>query len=375
MRIKSIRIAETDLLLKKPFQTARGPIESRRCLILAIEEQNGAIGLGEISPLPGFGTEDWDAAFEVIGKLQGRKDYPACGHTIEEFATWRERVGLFSITHPASCFGVECALLSIAAQLEEVNPPELLSSNPLDHIQVNALIGGGEPDEVLLEVKEAVKAGYTTVKLKVGEHSLREDLELLQVINERNPAVRVRLDANEAWPVAGTIAFLDVAAGFRLEYVEDPVPPEQMMELFTLSTPETFKIGLDEAARDVDEMAALLKAVKRSSNVVVILKPMRLGSFTALRDQAAAARSRSAAVVITGMFESSLGLSYEALCAGAFGSAKFAHGLGTASYLTGDMLDKPLNPVKGIITIPDIRWLMWHVRPELAAQLDLENNA
>jgi O-succinylbenzoate synthase len=375
MRIKHIRVLEFDLTLTAPIVTSRGAITSRRGLLLAIQEQNDAVGFGEISPLPDFGTEDWSEASAIIEKLEKRRDYPQCGHTIEEIAIWRERVGIFHSKTPAAAFGVECALLSLAAQLEDHNPMDLLSMNSVEQIQVNAFIGGGEPDEIAGKVAEAVRAGYPIVKIKSGVHSLREDLETLQLLHERHPKLRVRLDANGAWSVEGTIAFLTAAAKLPLDYVEDPVPADKLAELLSTAPPEILRIGLDETA---DHMAALFdefKVIKKGANVAVIVKPTRFGSFSSLRDYTSIARSRGASVIITSMFESSLGLSYQAICAAAFGSARMAHGLGTASALSQDTLEKSFMAVKGQLTIPDVRSLVWRVRPELITQLDLENIA
>jgi o-succinylbenzoate synthase len=369
MIITSIRTALCEIPLKQPIVTRRGTITTRPGWIIALAEQSGVIGIGEIAPLPDFGTEDWASAEAALDELKKQRGLPQCGTTLEKIAEWRERAGIFAAATPAVSYGLECALLSLAGHAEQRLPVELLSANPLHDVQVNALIGSGEPDEIMTEVQQAINAGYHSVKLKVSVHSLAEDIELAHSFADRFPNLRFRFDANSGWAPDGAAAFLEAAAKLPLDYVEDPVPADQLEELSKLVPASMMRIGLDETARDYDTLTKILPMFRKCARLAVVVKPALCGSFVQLRAYADLAGRNGAGLVVTSMFDSSIGLSYATLCAAAFGSSRMAHGLGTAEYLAEDTLEQTLRPEKGVLSLPDTRWLVWHLRAGLARHL------
>jgi O-succinylbenzoate synthase len=87
---------------------------------------------------------------------------------------------------------------------------------------------------------------------------------------------------------------------------------------------------------------------------VIVLKPSAIGSYEALRRIRENARGMK--IVISSMFESSIGLSYVAACAAACGD-RVAHGLSTSGFFQNDMLRRSLVPYGGRITVPDVSTL------------------
>ena len=57
------------LPFRVPVRTAHGLWREREGLVLRIEEEGGAVGYGEVAPIPHFGTETVDEAEETVKAL------------------------------------------------------------------------------------------------------------------------------------------------------------------------------------------------------------------------------------------------------------------------------------------------------------------
>jgi L-fuconate dehydratase len=77
--------------------------------------------------------------------------------------------------------------------------------------------------------REAVAAGFTTVKLKVGG-SLADDLRRLAIAREAiGPERHLAIDANQVWSVPEAIDWIQRLRGFDLFWVEEPTSPDDVL--------------------------------------------------------------------------------------------------------------------------------------------------
>ena len=91
-------------------------------------------------------------------------------------------------------------------------------------VPVNALVPAVPAEAAAELAAEAVAAGVTTVKVKVGGGPLADDVDRVAAVRAAlGPAGRIRIDANGAWDPDTAAAALERLAGFDLELVEQPV--------------------------------------------------------------------------------------------------------------------------------------------------------
>jgi len=154
--------------------------------------------------------------------------------------------------------------------------------------------------------------------------------------------------------------FAQATEDLALEYIEDPVPPELLDDLLREPDSSTLPLAIDEAVRSPEILRRMLTHCRCAA---VIVKPALLGSFMQLVEAAVAVRDQTSQTVITSIYESSVGLSYAAVCASAYGSFKFAHGLGTAGLFAEDTLLEPLLPKEGFMNVPEVRDLPHRLAP------------
>jgi O-succinylbenzoate synthase len=194
------------------------------------------------------------------------------------------------------------------------------------------------------------RSGCGTVKVKVADGSVDEDIARLEAVRDALPDGRIRVDANGAWDVdtaVATIPLLDRAAG-GLEYVEQPCATIE--ELAQVRRRTNVRIAADESIRRAEDPMKV--AVAEAADVAVIKCTPLGGVRRALR----VAEACGLPVVVSSALETSVGLSAGLALAGALPELDFACGLGTLSLLDGDVVGpaRALTPVDGYLPVAPV---------------------
>jgi len=215
-----------------------------------------------------------------------------------------------------------------------------------DRVPVNAIVPAVSPSDAFDLVKAA---GCGTAKVKVADvrGSLGADVERVAAVRDAlGPGGTVRVDANAAWTVDEAVAAiraLDRAAG-GLEYVEQPCP--SVAELAAVRRRVDVRIAADESIRRAED--PLRVAVAGAADVAV-LKCAPLGG---VRRALAVAEACGLPCVVSSALQTSVGLAAEIALAGALPELPFACGLGTGALFTADVVDQPLVPQDGWLSVP-----------------------
>jgi L-fuconate dehydratase len=77
--------------------------------------------------------------------------------------------------------------------------------------------------------REAVAAGFTQIKLKVGNDK-DEDVRRLRIAREAcGPDIAIAVDANQRWDVAAAIEWMKELAPFDVAWIEEPTSPDDVL--------------------------------------------------------------------------------------------------------------------------------------------------
>ena len=88
---------------------------------------------------------------------------------------------------------------------------------------------GYSDDKLVRLSREAVREGFTQIKLKVGA-DVDEDVRRLRLAREAvGPDVRIAVDANQRWGVADAIAWIGQLTPFDPWWVEEPTSPDDVL--------------------------------------------------------------------------------------------------------------------------------------------------
>ncbi|NHN58639.1 MULTISPECIES: mandelate racemase/muconate lactonizing enzyme family protein [Halorussus] len=304
------------LPLADPLDTARGAVERREGLLLRIEADDGAVGVGEAGPLPGW-TEHHDECESVLTDA------------VDAIDTGEDPADLLADLDatPAARHALDLALADMAASREGVPLYRYLGADgAVESVPVNATVGDAPKAETVGAAERAATAGFDCLKLKVGARSLSADIERVEAVSDAHNDIELRADANAAWDRGQAQQFLD-AAGDRLAYVEQPLPATDLAGLAALSGP----VALDETLSAVDFDDAL-----DADPEAVVLKPMALGGPHRAAALAERAREGGVSPVVTTTIDAAVARTAAVHVAAAIPSVP-ACGLATATMLEEDL--------------------------------------
>jgi L-fuconate dehydratase len=104
----------------------------------------------------------------------------------------------------------------------------------------------GYPDEKIRRLcQEAIKEGFTDLKIKVGR-DLQDDIRRIKIIREEiGYDRRLMVDANQVWDVDQAIEWMKQLAEFRLYWIEEPTSPDDILGHAKISKElEKYNIGV-----------------------------------------------------------------------------------------------------------------------------------
>jgi O-succinylbenzoate synthase len=332
VKLASFDLHRYELPLSEPLVLKGMILRHREGLLLELIGEEGAVGWGEASPLPGVSRENLDEAARQLRDLASSM----VGSEITD--DWIDQDGDFGREldamdlAPSVRFGCELALWDLYAAASGKALAELVASRPRATVPVNALISA-PPDKALEEVRRARSAGYHAVKLKVGGRSLEEEIELVQRLNEElGDAVSLRLDANRAWGLEEAERFARGTVGLRFEYVEEPLADSAWLPSFARAC--GMPVALDESLAGIEPEALEDRWYARA----VVLKPTLLGGISRTLRFAARASRLGIEPVISSAYETGVGTAALVALAAGVGNEEVLAGLDTYRRLAGDVL-------------------------------------
>ncbi len=227
-----------------------------------------------------------------------------------------------------------------------------------DFVDVNAIIPAVDSSRAAVLTREAIaEGGCQTIKVKVGSTLAEDEARVVAVrdaLDTSDVDGRIRLDVNGMWNLDQADTALRRLSKYGIEYVEQPC--ESLDDIARLRAEVDVPIAVDEALRLSEDPASV-----RLAGVAdyAICKPMTLGGACATTRIAA---SVGVPVVISGSLDSAVGLSSCIAAAAALPDLPLASGLGTGTLLARDVIDPPLRPDNGRLSVrriaPDLDSLM-----------------
>jgi L-Ala-D/L-Glu epimerase len=333
--------------------TANGPISERTVWVVALDDEQGRIGLGEAAPLAGFGSETPEQCRESFSNALK-------GLTGEFIQHWLERgradaplgpLERLLAGSPCARSAIEGALNDLAAkQLEKPLCAFLTGDDAIRRITVNALLSGSVT-EVVAGADELKKAGFTNYKLKVGGlETIAQEIERVYAVREAiGPQANLRVDANGSWQLDQALEFALETMDAQLEFCEQPLAANDLEGHATLRRRTGLKIAVDEAIRTAADIGRV--AAAQAADVVVI-KPMFLGGWRPTKQAVELARSCGLIPIITTALEGAVGRAHATHYAAALKLTSHAQGLGTGILISKDLTPAPLTIAQGIIALP-----------------------
>jgi o-succinylbenzoate synthase len=342
--IVGLRADKVRIPFRRPFVTATGMWVEREAWIIRLADVDGRVGLGEAVLEPA----DGETAATVLDRLVHEAVSATRGDALPS-ATELE-------LHGAPGRALRAAIDSARLDLERVPAPRLIADGA--GVGVNATLPAVGAAASAEAARQALEAGFTTLKLKAGAERETEVLvdRIRAVRAAVGPDVRLRLDVNGAWDLETAADRLAAIERYAIEYVEQPLAGDDPVVLAALRRRVGIAIAADEAVTSARAVRALLEA---EAVDVLVVKPVRVGGPFAAAEIAELAAEGGIPVVVSTLFETGIGIAAGLAVAAdlpELGGQGFErppdHGLATAGLLEHDLLTEGLPLDKGRMRVP-----------------------
>ncbi|GIW20425.1 MAG: hypothetical protein KatS3mg065_0721 [Chloroflexota bacterium] len=373
--IVDVRLERVRLPFCVPLRLGRGQTTARDLLLVGVMSDEGPVGWGEVVALAPM--RDLVALARSLREALLRRPVDQGAEGVEAGGPDGDRGphgDLSRIAPSATAFGdpvgpagegaagegaagravqagFEAALLDLVGRLAGRPMAALLAESVRKAVPVNGFVDttGLAPAAVADECRAITKTGIRTLKLKV-EPGLDRTLRVLRAVRAAvGPDVALRLDLNGLLPEAEAAAWLRALEWADLEYVEQPIAPEEGHEALTrLRRTSPVPIAVDEAVTDAAAAEALVAA---GACDVLVVKPSRVGGPRAARAIASAAAERGIDVVVSTLYETGIGLTAALQVAATLPGGR-AHGLATLELLADDLIEEGLDVRDGTMALP-----------------------
>ncbi|MET0414209.1 MAG: o-succinylbenzoate synthase [Polyangiaceae bacterium] len=338
---------EQHFTLDPPLVNARGRWSERRGLVLTLQDDDGRLGHGECSPLPGYSSDTVDDAERALNVLARSLSDELT--TLDDARALLEAVArLVPSSLPALRFALETAALDRLGQARGAPLWRLLgeltgSAAAPDGVALAALLPGDDATHALAQARELMARGVQCFKLKLGPGVCSPaQLATFEALRRELPAnVSLRLDANASLDPARLAESLHELAAFTPELVEEPIDLAHCDDavLRTLAAAR-IPIALDESLRSLTSLDAVLAQSWCDS---VVLKPTTLGGFLRCNELAQHAVARGRGVIVSHTFEGPVGWAACAQLALALGPARAAGLWPQAGQCPSELAERVLN--------------------------------
>ncbi len=279
---------------KHPFIIARGGSSDWGLVWVRVTDRDGAEGWGEAAPSSFYGetTETVTAALEKLrATIEG-----ADGWSLEAVESEMARV---IRNNGAARSAVSAAFHDLEGKRLGVPLYRLWGLDPATAPPSSFTIGIPARDEDLAaRVKEA--ASYPVLKVKLG--SPRERF-IIRTVRELAPEKTLRVDANAAWTPKHALGMIDYLAELGVEFVEQPVPAQDIEGLRFVREQSRLPIVADESCVVASDIPRLVGAVDG-----INIKLAKCGGLREALRMIAVARAHGMLVMTGCMIESSLGI-------------------------------------------------------------------
>lgn len=285
--------------LEKPFRIALGTTTEKTEVILALQDNHGRVGWGEASPsavILGCTPDSVLAALDHLIPLVLGEDPRRVAHLVD-------RMDQVLLGQAAAKAAVDLALHDLVGQIYGEPVWRFLGGSIAEPVETDFTVGMDEPARMAAEAKALKEAGFRAIKVKVGEDP-KADVERVRAVREAiGEGTRMWIDANQGWTRAQAVWALTRMAAYGVEFVEQPVPAEDLEGMAWVRGRSPIPVMADESVHSPQDA---LRAIRLGACDYVNIKLMKAGGLLRAKEIATICKNAGVQNMIGGMVESNL---------------------------------------------------------------------
>jgi len=280
------------LRTEHPFTIARETIHEIENVIVRIEDEDGRVGLGGASPSRHYG-ETVDTIVAVMPALLEAVEDIDDPHNLQRI---EHAMSTVVNDNPAAKAAVSIALHDLVAKRVDLPLYRHWGLDSTETVTSSFTIAIDSLERMAAKTTDAVEAGYSILKVKLGTD---RDRAIIEMVREHAPDATIRVDANEAWTPPEAIQKIQMLADYDVEFVEQPLPAAHHEGLKHVYERSALPIALDESCVTLPDVPRIADRAD-----IANLKLMKCGGLREARRMIHTARAHGLEVMLGCMIES-----------------------------------------------------------------------
>ena len=274
------------------FRNAYVTKKVQKSAVLRLTARNGAVGLGNIDPSPGYSVETIE---ESMGALTGKLAPAVRGCDAVNPHRLLETMDAVLPGFLDAKAAIEMACVDMTARHLGIAVHEYLGGALVERVRFNAWIGILPPDEAAAEARKWSERGFRSAKIKVGGGTGKDRDRVRAVREAVGPQMRLRADANAGYSVEDSIALGKLLEPFDLQLLEQPVAADDIAGMARVRQAIGIPVMADESILD---HRSLIEVIRAGAADIVKLKAMKQGGLLKCRRMIETAAAAGLGVVI-----------------------------------------------------------------------------
>ncbi len=354
IQIAEVEPIAVELPLAKPVDMSGEAVSAAYNLVMRITDTERRTGWGEAASAPLMTGDTLPGMVSVAGVVAPR----FVGLRVASVDDASDFVARTVSDSPGVRVAMEMALLDLLGKSKGLPLYQLIGGRVRCGAPVVRLLATGSQASEIEEARISLEQGIEAFKVKVGLGDIQRDLARCRAVRMAvGDRPRVSADANGGYCEAEALAFARAAGDAGLDFLEQPVPANNLDAMRACGRASTIPIAADEGMQSMTDIRRHheLQAASGGS-----LKPLKLG----IRN-----------LMACGQLMNNLGMHVNLagkVAETGIGSAAVAHlavslpqldwdASITNQYLKFDIVEKPISPQAGILVPSEAPGLGVHV--------------
>ena len=274
MKIARVEVFGVAVPLVGEFKTAYSSTPTQRSVVIRVVSSDGAVGLGNVDPVPGYSDESVEDSLRALTELFAPAAVGRDPRNIHEVLHHMDELAPGYLDAKAA---IEMACVDLTARSCGLPVHAYLGGAVKKTLLFNAWIGIVPPDQAAAETLEWQKRGFRSAKIKVGGN-IEADRDRVRAVREAvGPAFKLRIDANASYDADTSIRLARMLVPFQLELFEQPVPSDDIEGMARVRRHGTgIPIMADES---VSDHPSLIRIIKAGAADLIKVKVMKQGGM------------------------------------------------------------------------------------------------
>lgn len=292
MKVTALRTTPVSIPYSRPARASSFMRSGVSVVVVELETDEGLTGVGECLARPSVAMICEALRLMepfVLGKSP--HDVESFFKNVHHGGNWDffERIGHCAMN------GIETALYDLQGKAAGQPVCALLGGWVRNRIGCMRYLFWDEPESLGRQAREAVEAGYRTLYLKIG-HGLEKDVEAAEAVRDAvGSGCALRVDANEAYTASTAIRLLRAIRHLEVEFIEQPVPKEDVEGLARVRREGGVRVAADQALWNLYDVH---KVIAAEAADLLVLCTHFLGGLLPCKKAAAVAEAAGLGVLM-----------------------------------------------------------------------------